>query len=160
MTRLNLRGPSTLMVLLVLFACGGPQEDSISAKNIQEGSDFLQKNALREEVETLPSGLQYEVIRSGTGALPTATDKVTVHYRGTLIDGTEFDSSYARGQPATFPLNQVIKGWTEGLKLMKEGGKRKLYIPPDLAYGKRGAGQQIGPNSTLIFEVELIDIVE
>ena len=160
MTRLNLRGQSTLMVLLVLFACGGSQEDSVSDKNTQEGNAFLQLNAQREEVVTLPSGLQYEVIKSSTGASPKATDKVTVHYRGTLLDGTEFDSSYARGKPATFPLNQVIKGWTEGLQLMKEGEKRKLYIPPELAYGKRGAGQQIGPNSTLIFEVELIDIVE
>lgn len=124
----------------------------------QAGLEFLAENAKREGVITTASGLQYEVIEEGTGASPSATDKVTVHYHGTLIDGTVFDSSVDRGQPATFPLNGVIPGWTEGLQLMKEGGKSKLYIPSDLAYGDQGASDLIGPGSTLIFEVELIKV--
>jgi FKBP-type peptidyl-prolyl cis-trans isomerase len=102
--------------------------------------------------------LQYQVLTKGTGASPSATDHVTVHYRGTTINGNEFDSSYARKQPATFPLNGVIAGWTEGLQLMKEGAKYRFFIPPNLAYGRRGAGRAIGPNATLIFEVELLKI--
>ena len=109
-------------------------------------------------MKTTASGLQYETITEGTGAQPKAADKVKVHYKGTLIDGTEFDSSYARGQPVEFPLGNVIPGWTEGLQLMKVGGKAKLYIPSNLAYGERGAGAKIGPNETLIFEVELLNV--
>lgn len=126
--------------------------------NIEEGKAFLDANAQREEVTVLPSGLQYEVLQSGEGKKPGATDKVTVHYHGTLIDGTVFDSSVERGQPATFGVNQVISGWTEALQLMPEGSKWKLYIPSDLAYGPRGAGPKIGPYSTLVFEVELLKV--
>jgi FKBP-type peptidyl-prolyl cis-trans isomerase FklB len=109
-------------------------------------------------VVTTPSGLQYKILKEGTGPKPTAADKVVCNYRGTLINGTEFDSSYKRGQPATFPVGQVIKGWTEALQLMPVGSKWQLFIPPDLAYGERGAGNDIGPDSTLIFEVELLSI--
>ena len=126
--------------------------------NIAEGKAFLETNAQREEVKVTPSGLQYEVLTEGTGAKPGATDKVTVHYHGMLIDGTVFDSSVERGQPATFGVNQVIKGWTEALQMMPEGSKWKLYIPSDLAYGPRGAGPKIGPYATLIFEVELLKV--
>jgi FKBP-type peptidyl-prolyl cis-trans isomerase FklB len=107
-------------------------------------------------VTTLSSGLQYKVLQEGTGPKPAASDTVTVHYRGKLIDGTEFDSSYSRNEPASFPVNRVIKGWTEALQLMGEGSKWELYIPPDLAYGERGAGTRIPPQSALVFEVELI----
>jgi FKBP-type peptidyl-prolyl cis-trans isomerase FklB len=123
-----------------------------------EGSSFLVENAKKEGVITTSSGLQYEIITNGTGATPTETDKVTVHYHGTLIDGTVFDSSVDRGQPATFPVNGVIPGWVEALQLMNVGSKYKLYIPSDLAYGEGGAGGSIGPNATLIFEVELLSI--
>jgi len=124
----------------------------------KEGTEFLAKNGKRKEVTTLPSGLQYEVLSSGAGATPGLNDKVTTHYTGTLIDGTVFDSSVERGQPASFPVSGVIKGWTEALQLMKEGDKWKLYIPYDLAYGERGAGANIGPYSTLVFEIELISV--
>lgn len=127
-------------------------------KNSKDGEAFLAENKKKEGVKTTPSGLQYKVIKDGTGPKPKETDTVTVHYRGTLIDGTEFDSSFKRGEPATFPLNGVIKGWTEGLQLMKVGSKWQLFIPANIAYGERGAGQMIGPNSTLIFEVELLSI--
>jgi FKBP-type peptidyl-prolyl cis-trans isomerase FklB len=127
-------------------------------KNLKEGEAFLQENAKREGVVALPSGLQYEVIEEGTGKSPKPGDEVTVHYRGTLVDGTVFDSSYERGEPVTFPVEGVIPGWTEALQLMKEGAKWKLFIPPSLAYGERGAGQVIGPNATLLFEVELISV--
>ena len=122
------------------------------------GEKFLAENAKRADVKTTASGLQYEIMKSGEGPAPKSSDKVTVHYKGTLIDGTEFDSSYARGQPVTFPLGNVIPGWTEGLQLIKAGGKARLYIPSSLGYGERGAGAKIGPNETLIFEVELISI--
>ena len=125
---------------------------------IEEGINFLRENGKREGVTTLASGLQYEVINDGTGSKPTIEDNVTTHYHGTLIDGTVFDSSVDRGEPASFPVGGVIKGWTEALQLMAVGSKWKLYVPYDLAYGERGAGQQIGPYSTLIFEVELISI--
>lgn len=125
--------------------------------NLQKGEEFLAENAKRDGVMVTDSGLQYEVITSGDGPRPQATDTVRVHYRGTLIDGTEFDSSYARGEPAVFPLNRVISGWTEGLQLMPVGSKYKFYIPSDLAYGGRNQGT-IGPNSTLQFDVELLGI--
>lgn len=130
-----------------------------SAAIIEKGATFLAKNAKRPEVTALPNGLQYEVLKKGTGKKPSATSKVTVHYVGTLMDGTEFDSSVRRGQPATFGLNQVIKGWTEGLQLMPEGAKYRLYIPYNLGYGERGAGQSIPPYATLIFEVELLKVL-
>lgn len=129
-----------------------------SERNLIEGDKFLAANAKKKGVTTLPSGLQYQIVTKGEGNPPKVTETVTVHYRGTLIDGTEFDSSYSRDQPATFALNRVIKGWTEGLQLMKPGAKYKLFIPPDLAYGERGAGSKIGANSTLIFEVELLSV--
>ena len=125
---------------------------------IEEGVNYLRENAKREGVTALPSGLQYEVINDGTGTKPTIEDNVTTHYHGTLIDGTVFDSSVDRGEPASFPVGGVIKGWTEALQLMAVGSKWKLYVPYDLAYGERGAGPQIGPYSTLIFDVELISI--
>jgi FKBP-type peptidyl-prolyl cis-trans isomerase len=127
-------------------------------KNKTEGEAFLAKNKARKEVKTTASGLQYEVLTEGTGANPKATDTVTVNYKGTLMDGTTFDSSYDRGQPATFVLNQVIPGWTEGVQLMKVGSKYKFYIPSALGYGERGAGGVIGPNAPLVFEVELVSI--
>ncbi|MEP7015388.1 MAG: FKBP-type peptidyl-prolyl cis-trans isomerase [Verrucomicrobiota bacterium] len=125
-------------------------------KNAQDGEKFLVENKKKDGVKTTASGLQYKVMKEGSGAQPKETDTVTVNYRGTLIDGTEFDSSYKRNEPATFPLNAVIKGWTEGLQLMKPGSKYQFFIPAKLAYGDRGAGQDIGPNSTLIFDVELM----
>ena len=124
----------------------------------EKGAAFLKENASKEGVKTTPSGLQYKITKEGEGKSPKATDTVVVHYKGTLLDGTEFDSSIKRGEPATFPLNRVIPGWTEGLQLLKEGGKATLYIPSKLAYGERGAGGKIGPNEALIFEVELIKI--
>jgi len=130
----------------------------LGEKNKTEGAAFLAANKSKEGVKTLPSGLQYKVITEGTGPKPTTADTVVCNYRGTLIDGTEFDSSYKRGEPATFPVGGVIKGWTEALQLMPVGSKWQLFIPSDLAYGERGAGAEIGPNATLIFEVELISI--
>jgi FKBP-type peptidyl-prolyl cis-trans isomerase FklB len=127
-------------------------------KNLAEGRVFLAENAKKAGVKTLPSGLQYKVIKEGFGAMPIATDTVTVHYRGTLIDGTEFDTSYSRGKPATFRVDGVIAGWTEALQLMKEGDKWQVFIPPNLAYGEKGAGSKIPPNSSLIFDVELISV--
>jgi FKBP-type peptidyl-prolyl cis-trans isomerase FklB len=127
-------------------------------KNKTEGQAFLAANKDKEGVKTLASGLQYKVMTEGTGPKPTAADTVVCNYRGTLINGTEFDSSYKRGEPATFPVSGVIKGWTEALQLMNVGSKWQLFIPSDLAYGERGAGAEIGPDSTLIFEVELISI--
>jgi FKBP-type peptidyl-prolyl cis-trans isomerase FklB len=124
----------------------------------KEGEEFLAINATKKGVITLESGMQYEVLSSGSGATPGLNDKVTTHYTGTLIDGTVFDSSVERGQPASFPVSGVIKGWTEALQLMKEGDKWKLYIPYDLAYGDKGAGANIGPYSALIFEIELISV--
>jgi FKBP-type peptidyl-prolyl cis-trans isomerase len=126
--------------------------------NKKEGAAFLAANKSKEGVVTLPDGIEYKILKKGDGPKPTASDTVTVNYRGTLINGTEFDSSYKRGQPVTFPLNGVIKGWTEALQLMPVGSKWELYLPSDLAYGDRGAGQDIKPGSTLIFEVELISI--
>lgn len=127
-------------------------------KNVKEGEDFLAANAKKEGVKTLPSGLQYKVIKSGTGKTPKATDTVKTHYHGTLIDGTVFDSSVERKEPVSFPVNGVIAGWTEALQLMKEGDKWQLFIPSKLAYGERGAGAKIGPNAALVFEVELLSV--
>lgn len=128
------------------------------AKNKKDGEAFLAANKKKDGVVTLPSGLQYKVVTAGKGAKPTATSVVKTHYRGTLIDGTEFDSSYKRGEPVKFPVNRVIKGWTEALQLMPVGSKWQLFIPSELAYGEQGAGETIGPNSTLIFDVELLGI--
>jgi FKBP-type peptidyl-prolyl cis-trans isomerase FklB len=128
------------------------------AANKKEGDTFLTGNKAKEGVVTLPSGLQYKILKEGTGPKPAATDSVVCNYRGTLINGTEFDSSYKRGQPATFPVNGVIKGWTEALQLMPVGSKWQLFIPAELAYGERGPDPAIGPNATLIFEVELLSI--
>jgi FKBP-type peptidyl-prolyl cis-trans isomerase FklB len=140
------------------------RQDSVNRKkgedNIKAGQDFLAKNGKEAGVVTLPDGLQYKILTPGTGKKPDSTNTVTVNYVGTLIDGTEFDSSIKRGQPVTFPVNGVIKGWTEALQLMPVGSKWKIVIPANLGYGERGAGQKIGPNSTLIFEVELISIAD
>lgn len=132
-----------------------------AAKANQEASaGFFTENGNREEVVTLESGLQYEILTTGNGDVPSATDQVKCHYHGTLLDGTVFDSSVSRGEPAVFGVNQVIKGWVEALQLMPIGSKWKLYVPSELAYGAQGAGQAIGPHTNLIFEVELIDIVK
>lgn len=128
-------------------------------KNLKEGEEFLEKNKSAEGVVTLPSGLQYKIISEGKGIKPSASDEVEVHYRGTLLNGEEFDSSYERGEPVKFKLNQVIQGWTEGLQQVKEGSKVILYVPADMAYGEQGAGS-IEPNSTLIFEVELLKVTK
>ena len=135
-------------------------QEKSSENTISEGRAFLEANGKRTEVSTLKSGLQYEILKEGNGSQPKASDKVKVHYHGTLIDGTVFDSSVRRGEPATFGVTQVIAGWVEALQLMPVGSKWKLYIPSNLAYGAQGAGQHIGPHTTLIFEVELIDIVK
>lgn len=132
----------------------------LGGNNKKEGEAFLAENKKKDGVKTLPSGLQYKVTKAGTGKKPKLTDTVMTHYRGTLIDGTEFDSSYRRGQPVSFPVTGVIPGWTEALQLMEEGAKWQLFIPPNLAYGERGAGRDIGPNATLIFEIELVSIQE
>jgi FKBP-type peptidyl-prolyl cis-trans isomerase FklB len=134
------------------------QQAKASESVVEEGKKFLAENSKKENVVTLESGLQYEVIKTGEGAKPTLNDQVTTHYHGTLIDGTVFDSSVERGEPASFPVSGVIKGWTEALQLMNVGSKWRLFVPYDLAYGERGAGPKIGPFTTLIFEVELISI--
>jgi len=136
------------------------KQQEVATKNKKGGEAFLVENKKKEGVKTLPSGLQYKVIKEGTGKKPKLTDTVTAHYRGTLIDGTEFDSSYKRGQPASFQVSGVIPGWTEALQLMGEGAKWQLFVPSNLAYGERGAGGLIGPNATLIFEVELVSVQE
>jgi FKBP-type peptidyl-prolyl cis-trans isomerase len=125
---------------------------------LETGKAFLVENAKKPDVKQTPSGLQYKVLSPGSGKAPKATDTVLVNYRGTLLNGTEFDSSYKRNEPIEFPLNGVIPGWTEGVQLIKEGGKIQLFIPPNLAYGSRGAGGAIGPDETLIFEVELLKV--
>lgn len=131
---------------------------AMSQTALEKGEKFLAENKTKEGVQTTPSGLQYKITKEGTGKSPQATDKVLVHYEGKLLDGTVFDSSIKRNEPISFPLNRVIPGWTEGLQLMKEGGKATLYIPSKLAYGSRGAGGAIGPDETLIFEVELLKV--
>jgi FKBP-type peptidyl-prolyl cis-trans isomerase FklB len=129
-----------------------------SAEASAANEEFLKANAAKEGVTLLPSGLQYEVLQQGTGAMPGPTSRVTVHYEGKLTNGQVFDSSYKRGQPATFGVNQVISGWTEAMQLMNEGAKWRLTIPPDLGYGARGAGGSIPPNAVLIFDVELLQV--
>ena len=136
----------------------GEKQKTMATKNQADGEKYLADNKKKDGVKTTGSGLQYKSLKEGTGPQPKGTDTVSVNYRGTLIDGTEFDSSYKRGEPATFPLNGVIKGWTEGLQLMKKGSKYQFVIPSGLAYGDRAVGSDIGPNSTLIFEVELLDV--
>jgi FKBP-type peptidyl-prolyl cis-trans isomerase FklB len=133
---------------------------ALAEKNKKEGEAFLSANKVKEGVKTLASGLQYKVIAEGTGKTPKATDSVVTNYRGTLIDGTEFDSSYQRKTPATFRVNGVVKGWTEALQLMKEGAKWQLFVPSELAYGERGAGPKIGPNAVLVFDIELVSVKE
>jgi len=128
--------------------------------NKSAGIAFLAANKQRDGITTTPSGLQYEVLKAAEGDKPVATDTVKVHYRGTLIDGAEFDSSYARGKPATFPLKGVIPAWTEGVQLMSVGSKYRIFVPSELAYGEHGVGEKIGPNAVLIFEIELLDILE
>lgn len=135
------------------------KDAQMNAKNIEREKAFLEENKKNAAVTTLPSGLQYEVIKEGNGKKPNATDRVRCHYEGILLDGTMFDSSVKRGEPAVFGVNQVIKGWVEALQLMSEGAKWKLYIPSELAYGAQGAGDMIPPYSTLIFEVELIEVL-
>lgn len=149
-----------IIAILIAFLTGFAMFSIANANTPEEnkaaGEAFLAENAKKPGIITTASGLQYQILTEGTGASPSSTDSVTVHYKGTTLDGKEFDSSYKRGAPATFPLNRVIAGWTEGLQLMKEGGKSKFFIPSNLAYGERAMGRDIGANSTLIFEVELI----
>lgn len=140
-----------------LVASKQEEKKKTTEKNFAEGRAFLIENAKKRGVKTLGSGLQYRILKKGSGALPKATDMVTLHYRGNLIDGKEFDSSYKRGEPATFRADSCIRGWAEALQMMNEGAKWKLFIPPDLAYGERGAGA-ISPNSTLVFNLELISV--
>lgn len=147
-------GAAAALALIVAGCASGENADGASAGDSAHANDASEVG----KMVTTDSGLKYEVLESGEGASPGPTDTVEVHYRGTLEDGTEFDSSYSRGRPAAFPVNRVIAGWTEALQLMKVGDKWKLTIPPDLGYGARGAGSAIPPNATLIFEVELLDI--
>jgi FKBP-type peptidyl-prolyl cis-trans isomerase FklB len=140
-----------------VMAARQKEMQAMADKNLSEGKAFLEANRDKEGVKTLSSGLQYKVLTEGSGKTPKATDEVTANYRGALIDGTEFESSYRRGKPLTFKVNGVIRGWSEALQLMKEGSRWQLFIPPDLAYGERGTGP-IPPNSTLIFEIELISV--
>jgi FKBP-type peptidyl-prolyl cis-trans isomerase len=150
---------SIITVILIGFTMFSLANATTPEENKAAGIAFLAENAKKPNIVTTASGLQYEVLAPGTGtASPSATDSVTVHYKGTTIDGEEFDSSYSRGEPATFPLNRVISGWTEGVQLMKEGAKYRFFIPSELAYGEQGAGRAIGPNAALIFDVELIKI--
>ena len=154
-TEPKINNDQALMVIQNYFT---KKQSAMSEEKIDEGRKFLEENSKKEGVITLASGLQYEVITNGSGDKPKLEDNVTTHYHGTLIDGTVFDSSVDRGEPASFPVGGVIKGWTEALQLMSVGSKWKLYVPYDLAYGERGSGPQIGPYSTLIFEVELLSI--
>ncbi len=157
---------SELQSVMMIFQQQMMAKQNENAKKYQEmiekekkaGEEFLAANAKKDSVKTTASGLQYKILKEGTGKSPADTSTVTVQYRGMLLNGTVFDESYSRGEPTTFKLNQVIRGWTEGLQLMKEGGKIELYIPSDLAYGDKGAGQTIPPGSALIFEVELLEV--
>lgn len=142
----------------VIRAYFDKKQEEMLTKNLKAGREFLAENAKRENVISLSSGLQYEILKEGSGEKPKATDKVKCHYHGTLLDGTVYDSSVQRGQPAIFGVNQVIQGWVEALQMMPVGSKWRLYIPSELAYGERGAGKDIEPNSTLIFDVELLGI--
>jgi FKBP-type peptidyl-prolyl cis-trans isomerase len=148
----------TLMALAATAALALSPSILMAQSALEQGQAFMQENAKKDGVKSTPSGLQYKVITEGTGKSPKATDTVLVHYRGTLIDGTEFDSSYKHNEPIEFPLNGVIPGWTEGVQLMKEGSKYQFVIPSKLAYGQRGAPPVIPPDSTLIFEVELLKV--
>lgn len=148
----------SLSILGLGLALGIAPLTALAQSAMIKGELFLKQNAKADGVKTLPSGLQIKMLTEGQGRQPKPTDTVVVHYRGRLISGKEFDSSYKRGQPAQFRLNQVIKGWTEGMQLLKEGGKAELYIPSNLAYGSQGAGADIGPDEALIFEVELVSI--
>ena len=141
-------------------SAAGAEQNEEATENKAKGEAFLAENGAREGVETTESGLQYEILETGSGPQPSVTDTVSVHYRGTFLDGSQFDSSYERGSPASFAVNRVIAGWTEGLQLMPVGSTWKLYIPSDLAYGDRGSPPLIGPGETLIFEVKLLDIKE
>jgi FKBP-type peptidyl-prolyl cis-trans isomerase len=150
---------SIVTVLLIGFTMFSMANATTPAENKAAGAAFLAENAKKPNIVTTASGLQYEILTPATGTVsPTATANVTVHYKGTTLDGKEFDSSYSRGAPASFPLNRVIAGWTEGVQLMKEGAIYRFYIPSELAYGEQGAGRDIGPNAALIFDVELIKI--
>jgi FKBP-type peptidyl-prolyl cis-trans isomerase FklB len=155
--------PSEMRTTLVelkrrIVAKENEKKKAAAEKNLKDGQAFLAENTKKPGVTTLPSGLQYRIIQEGDGIPPKPTDTVTVHYRGTLLDGTEFDSSYSRNQPATFRADRVIEGWKEALQRMKPGAKYELFIPSNLAYGERGGGGKIGPNSTLIFEVEMLSV--
>lgn len=145
-----------LITLIIGFTMFSMANAGTAEENKAAGKEFLAKNTKKENIMTTASGLQYEVLKKGEGSSPSSSDTVTVHYKGTTLDGKEFDSSYARNAPATFPLNRVIPGWTEGLQLMNPGAKYRFFIPSELAYGERGAGADIGANETLIFEVELL----
>ncbi|NOQ37048.1 MAG: FKBP-type peptidyl-prolyl cis-trans isomerase [Methylococcaceae bacterium] len=149
---------SIFTALLIGFTMFSMANATTPEEHKAAGTSFLAENAKKDKIITTASGLQYQILIEGSGATPTASDEVTVHYQGTTIDGNEFDSSYKRGQPATFPLNRVIGGWTEGVQLMKEGAKYRFFIPSELAYGERGAGRDIPANAALIFEVELIKV--
>ncbi len=148
----------SLAAFVLAIACLSLNPAVMAESALEKGKQFLAENAKKEGVKSTDSGLQYEVLKEGEGKSPKATDTVLVHYRGTLLDGTEFDSSYKRNEPIEFPLNRVIPGWTEGVQLMKEGAKYKFFIPSELAYGSSGAGGSIGPDETLIFEVELLKV--
>lgn len=158
MSQLYTRVFSFITIILIGFTMFSMANATTPEENKAAGEAFLAENAKKENVVATSTGLQYLIINEGSGASPKATDSVTVHYKGTTLDGKEFDSSYDRGAPATFPLNRVIAGWTEGVQLMKEGAKYRFFIPSELAYGTRGAGPDIGANATLIFDVELIKI--
>lgn len=148
---------AVFFIQIMLGACSSGNNDSYEAYK-KEGEEFLQKNATKEGVKTLPSGLQYIVLKEGYGPTPALTENVTAHYHGTLMDGTVFDSSVERGEPLTFDVNQVVKGWQEALQLMPIGAKWKLFVPSELGYGTRGRGSKIKPNTVLIFEIELLSI--
>jgi FKBP-type peptidyl-prolyl cis-trans isomerase len=156
MKKTQLQVIAILTTLLIGFTMFSMANATSPEENKKLGETFLAENSKKDNIVTTASGLQYEILTNGEGSSPTATDTVTVHYRGTTLEGKEFDSSYSRNSPATFPLNRVIAGWTEGLQLMNLGAKYRFFIPSDLAYGERGAGRDIGPNAALIFEVELI----
>jgi len=148
----------TLLGMMIFLIAASVHAESLMEINEREGKAFLEQNANKEGVITTASGLQYKVLKEGTGKQPRVLDRVTVNYEGRHLNGEVFDSSYQRGKPATFPLNRVIKGWTEGVQLMKEGAKYRLYVPYKLGYGDTGAGRKIGPRETLIFDVELIKV--